>query len=122
MTKEQKLDTIKKIITKLIDSNNIIEGKYEMPYSNSSDDLADWKVKFNVKRIAIWPKTSEVGCRYSGTIYITMSDIRVGFDGDWEKMRYINDLPSWVEDDITEQILENVNNFLPMVCVDITFD
>ena len=122
MTKEEKLDKIKKIITKLIDSNNIIEGKYEMPYSNSSDDLADWKVKFNVKRIAIWPETSEVGCRYSGTIYITMSDIRVGFDGDWEKMRYISDLPSWVEDDVTEQILENVNDFLPMVCVDITFD
>jgi hypothetical protein len=122
MTKEEKLDKIKKIITKLIDSNNTMEGQYNMPYSHSDDDYADWKVSFNVKRIAIWPKTSEVGCRYSGTIYITMLDIRVGFDGKWEKMKYISDLPSWVEDDITEQILENVNDFLPMVCVDITFD
>jgi hypothetical protein len=122
MTKEEKLDKIKKIITKLIDSNNTMEGQYNMPYSHSDDDYADWKVSFNVKRIAIWPKTSEVGCRYSGTIYITMLDIRVGFDGEWEKMKYISDLPSWVEDDITEQILENVNDFLPMVCVDITFD
>ena len=121
---EKKIDKIKEILTKIINRNNIIEGKYEMPYSTSSDDLANWKVKFKVSDISLWRKNSrsEVGCSYSGSIYITMLDIRVGFDGDWEEMRYITDLPSWVEEDITEEIIENINNFLPMVCVDITFD
>ena len=122
MTKEEKLNRVKKIVTSIINSDNTMEGKYEMPYSTSSNDLADWKVKFNVKRIAIWPQDSEVGCRYSGTIYITMSDIIVGFDGNWEKMKYISDLPFWVQEDIEEYIVENINKLLPFVCVDIDFD
>jgi hypothetical protein len=121
MTKEDKLNKIKKIIFSIVNSNNTMEGKYSMPYSHSDDDYADWKVSFNVKRITIWPTDTEVFCRYSGTIYITMSDVIVGFEGDWDKVG-LGDLPSWVQDDIEEDILENLNKFLPMVCVDITFD
>jgi hypothetical protein len=51
-----------------------------------------------------------------------MSDIIVGFDGNWEKMKYISDLPSWVQEDIEEYIVENLNKILPFVCVDIDID
>jgi hypothetical protein len=34
----------------------------------------------------------------------------------------IGDLPSWVKDDIENKILDNIEQFLPMVCVDLTFN
>jgi hypothetical protein len=120
MTKEEKLDKIKKIITKLIDSNNIIEGKYEMPYSNSNDDLADWKVTLNVNRVSLWETENYDRCKYSGSIYLKV-DVMIRFEGDWEKMQ-IWDLPSWVKDDIEDNVLDNIENFLPVVCIDITFE
>jgi hypothetical protein len=45
----------------------------------------------------------------------------VGFEGDWEEYS-IWDLPGWVKDDIEDKILDNIEKFLPMVCVDLTFD
>jgi hypothetical protein len=30
-------------------------------------------------------------------------------------------LTSWVKDDVEDKILDNIDQFLPMVCVDLTF-
>jgi hypothetical protein len=45
----------------------------------------------------------------------------VGFNGDWEGKFNIWDLPSWVKDDVEDKILDNIDQFLPMVCSDLTF-
>ena len=120
MTKQEKIEKIAVLINKIVNSDNTMEGQYSMPYSHSEDDYADWKVKFKVKRVVIFPKDSEPGCKYSGTVYLDV-DVMVGFEGDWEEYG-MGDLPSWVQDDIEDKILNNVEQYLPMVCVDLTFD
>ena len=59
-------------------------------------------------------------CKYSGSVYLD-ADVMVGFEGEWEKYM-IEELPSWVKDDIEDKILNNIEQFLPMVCVDLTFN
>ena len=120
MTKQEKIEKIAVLINKIVNSDNTMEGQYSMPYSHSEDDYADWKVKFKVKRITIFPKDSEPGCKYSGTVYLK-ADVIVGFNGDWDDKFNIWDLPSWVKDDVEDKILDNIDQFLPMVCVDLTF-
>lgn len=120
MTKQEKIEKIAVLINKIVNSDNTMEGQYSMPYSHSEDDYADWKVKFKVKRVVIFPKDSEPGCKYSGTVYIDV-DVMVGFEGDWEEYG-MGDLPSWVQDDIEDKILDNIEQYLPMVCVDLTFN
>jgi hypothetical protein len=120
MTKQEKIEKIAVLINKIVNSDNTMEGQYSMPYSHSEDDYADWKVKFKVKRVVIFSKESEPGCNYSGTVYLDV-DVMVGFEGDWEEYG-MGDLPSWVQDDIEDKILNNIEQYLPMVCVDLTFD
>jgi hypothetical protein len=36
-------------------------------------------------------------------------------------LKYITDLPYWVEDDVKDSILDEIEKWLPMVCVDIDF-
>ena len=120
MTPKEKINKLDGLIRRIVNKDNKMEGKYTMPYSHSDDDYADWKIKFTVNRVVLFPKDSEPGCKYSGTIYLD-SDVMVGFEGDWEKYM-IGDLPSWVKEDIENKILDNIEQFLPMVCVDLTFN
>ena len=120
MTPKEKIDKLDGLIRRIVNKDNKMEGQYSMPYSTSEDDYADWKVEFKVSRISLWETEKYVGCKYSGTIYLE-ADVMVGFEGNWEEYG-IGDLPSWVKDDIEDKILNNIEQFLPMVCVDLTFD
>ena len=120
MTPEEKIDKLKVLIRRIVDKDNKMEGQYSMPYSDSSDDYADWKVEFEVNTVKLWETEKHNRCKYSGSVYID-ADVMVGFEGDWEKFA-IFDLPSWVKDDIEDKILDNIERFLPMVCVDLTFN
>jgi hypothetical protein len=120
MDTEDKINKLAELIRRIVDKDNKMEGQYSMPYSTSEDDYADWKVTFKVTRVSLWEVTKYKRCKYDGTVYID-SYVMVGFEGDWEKAK-IYDLPSWVKDDVEEKILNNIENFLPMLCVDITFN
>jgi hypothetical protein len=120
MTPEEKIDKLKKLIRRIVNNDNKMEGQYSMPYSTNSNDYADWKVELEVNTVKLWETEKYNKCKYSGSVYID-ADIMVGFEGDWEKYM-IGDLPSWVKDDIEDKILDNIEKFLPMVCVDITFN
>jgi hypothetical protein len=120
MTPEEKIDKLKKLIRRIVNNDNKMEGQYSMPYSTRSDDYADWKVEFKVDKISLWETKKYDRCRYSGSVYLNL-DVMVGFEGDWEEFK-IWDLPSWVKDDIEDKILDNIEKFLPMVCVDLTFN
>ena len=120
MTPKEKINKLGELIRRIVNKDNKMEGHYSMPYSEADDDYADWKIKFTVNRVVLFPKDSEPGCKYSGTVYLK-ADVMVGFEGDWEEYG-IWDLPSWVKDDIENKILDNIGQFLPMVCVDLTFN
>jgi hypothetical protein len=120
MTPEEKIDKLKKLIRRIVNNDNKMEGQYSMPYSTNNDDYADWKVELEVNTVKLWETEKYNRCKYSGSLYLD-ADVMVGFEGDWEKFN-IFDLPSWVKDDIEDKILDNIEKFLPMVCVDLTFN
>jgi hypothetical protein len=118
---DKKIESIKKNIIRLFDDVMTMEGQYEMPYSTSSDDYADWSVTYKIGKISIWETEKYERCQYSGTIYLEPIEIKVGHQGDWEYMKYVSDLPSWVEDDIKDSILDEIETWFPNVCMDIDF-
>jgi len=118
---DRKIESIKKNIVKLFDEVMIKEGQYSMPYSTSSDDYADWSVTYKIDKVSLHNVTQYKRCQYGGTIYLNPIEIKVGHQGDWEYMKYITDLPSWIEDDIKDSILDEVETWLPNVCVDVDF-
>jgi hypothetical protein len=121
MTPEEKIDKLDGLIRRIVNKDNKMEGQYSMPYSTADDDYADWRVEFKVDKVSLWETEKYDGCKYSGSVYIKIN-IMIGFEGDWEKFNYITDLPSWVQDDIEDKILDNIEQFIPMVCVDLTFN
>jgi hypothetical protein len=116
---DDKIKKLGKLIRKIVDKDNKMEGQYSMPYSTSEDEYADWKVTFKVTRISLWESKEHNECKYEASVYIK-ADVMIGFEGDWEEFK-IWDLPSWVKDDIEDKILNNIDQFLPMVCADLTF-
>ena len=118
---DRKIESIKKNIVKLFDEVMTKEGQYSMPYSTSSDDYADWSVTYKIGNVSLWGTKEYQRCKYSGTIYLEPIEIKVGFEGDWDYMKYVSDLPSWIEDDIKDSILDEVETWLPNVCVDVDF-
>lgn len=114
------MDKLKFIINKIIEKNNEMTGRYMMPYSEANDDYADWKVSLKFKRVNIWKTEKYNRCKYSGSLYLD-TNVIIGFEGDWEKST-LWDLPSWVIDDIRDKVLDDIEKFLPMVCVDLTFN
>ena len=103
---DKKIESIKKNIVKLFDEVTTMEGQYSMPYSSADDDYADWSVTYKIDRVSLWETEKYARCKYSGTIYLEPIEIKVGFEGDWDYLKYISDLPSWVEDDIKDSILD----------------
>ena len=59
MDTENKINKLAELIRQIVDKDNKMEGQYTMPYSHSDDDYADWKIKFTVNRVVIFPKDSE---------------------------------------------------------------
>jgi hypothetical protein len=118
---DRKIESIKKNIVKLFDDVMTMEGQYSMPYSSADDDYADWSVIFKIGKVALWETEKYQSCKYSGTIYLEPIEIKVGFEGDWDYLKYVSDLPSWVEDDIKDSILDEVETWFPNVCLDVDF-
>jgi hypothetical protein len=116
---DKKINAIKNNIIKLFDDVMTMEGQYSMPYSTRSDDYADWSVTYKIGKVNLWNVTQYKRCQYGGTIYLELIEIKVGHQGDWEYMRYISELPSWVEDNIKDSILDEVELYFPNVCVDV---
>jgi hypothetical protein len=118
---DRKIESIKKNIVKLFDEVMTKEGQYSMPYSTSDDDMVEWSVTYKIDKVSLWETKKYQRCKYSGTIYLEPIEIKVGFEGDWDYLKYVSDLPSWIEDDIKDSILDEVETWLPNVCADVDF-
>ena len=118
---DRKIELIKKNIIRLFDDVITKEGQYSMPYSSADDDYADWSVTYKIGKVALWETEKHQMCKYSGTIYLEPIEIKVGFEGDWDYLKYVSDLPSWVEDDIKDSILDEIEMWFPNVCLDVDF-
>ena len=118
---DRKIESIKKNIIRLFDDVTTMEGQYSMPYSSADDDYADWSVTYKIDRVSLWETERYKRCQYGGTVYLELIEVKVGFEGNWEYMERITDLPSWIEDDVKDSILDGVETWFPNVCVDVDF-
>ena len=123
-------DKLKDIIIKIIGNESSYKGWYSLPYSDSNDEKVDWYVEYKIKDIKLW-KPNDEELRFclkntliTGTIYITITKILVGFEetNDWERLYNEHDLPSWCWDDLQENILNELETLIPQLCVDIEMD
>ena len=115
--KNNKIESIQKNIINLFDDIMTTTGVYNIPYSE--DDYVNFSVSYKINRAVIWETINYSRCKYSGTIYLSIIDVIVGSGDDREKMDSLSDLPSWVEDDIKDEILDEIEKWLPNVCVDV---
>ena len=97
------------------------KGKYLMPYTDK-DDYVDFVISYHVTRASLW-KSNGKHCMYEGTVYVKIDKIMVGFEGtdDWENVRKIQNLPSWVEDDFKD-LIQNELNMFDNICMDVDYD
>jgi hypothetical protein len=117
---DKRTNAVKNNILRLLDDVMVKEGQYMMPYS-SGEDYADWSVTYKIDKVSLWETEKSQRCKYSGTIYLEPIEIKVGFEGDWEYMKHITDLPSWIEDEISDSILDEVERYFSNVCLDVDF-
>ncbi len=118
---DKKIESIKKNLVILFDEVMVKEGQYSMPYSSRSDDYADWSVTYKIDKVNLHNVTRYKRCQYGGTIYLELIEVKVGFEGNWEYVKYITDLPSWVGDDIKDSMIDEIENWFPNLCVDVDF-
>jgi len=98
------------------------KGRYSLPYSDSNDDMVDFIITYHVTKVKLWKTlTPQFSCVFEGTIYISIDNVSVGFEGtdDWETA-HIHDLPSWVEEDFKYSIEDELKIF--PICVDVDYD
>lgn len=120
------VDRFKSIITKLINDKPTHQGSYTMPYTDN-DDMVDWHVEYVVKNVELWkPNERELSlCEqdtlYTGTVYINVNRILVGFEetDEWERGHGEDDLPSWCWDDVQENVMNTIEQMLPQICIDV---
>ena len=119
---DKRITAIKNNIIRLFDDVMTMGGQYSMPYSFADDDYADWSVIYKIGKVSIWETEKYNNCKYSGTIYLEPIEVKVGFEGEWDYLRSISELPSWIGDDIKDSILDEIERYFSNVCVDVDFN
>jgi len=117
--KDGSFGKIKKLVLATIENVLVTSGM--MPYSSADDEYVDFIIKYHIDRVSLW-KGDGKHCQYEGTIYVTVEDVIVGFEGtdDWERGYRVYDLPSWVEDDFKDSIQSEVEIY-GKLCLDVDY-
>jgi hypothetical protein len=109
------------IIKNTLKGEKEFKGKYLMHYTDK-DDYVDFVISYHVTRVSLW-KSNGKHCQYEGVVYVKIDKIMVGFEGtnDWESVRRIQYLPSWVEDEFKDLIQDELDIF-DNICMDVDYD
>lgn len=124
-SKSKSTEKYLQLLKNTLEGDRQFTGWYSMPYSTSDEDKVDVIVKYHVNRISLWkesPKPKFGNCQYGGTVFLKLDDVKVGFEhlDDWESA-HIHDLPSWLEDDFKDSILNELSIY-QNICLDIDYD
>jgi hypothetical protein len=109
------------IIKHTLKGDREFKGKYLMPYTDK-DDYVDFIINYHVTRVSLW-KSNGKHCQYEGVVYVKIDKIMVGFEGtnDWEEVRRIQYLPSWVEDEFKD-LIQNELSVFDNICMDVDYE
>jgi len=103
------------LINKLIDPEK--EYTHSDSFYNSYDEVSfDVIIYYKIKLMDVYKNESDMG--YSVKLLVDTQRILVGIERDdtWESMEK-DDIPSWIFDNIQDEILDKFDNFLPSVYV-----
>jgi len=103
------------LINKLIDPEK--EYTHSDSFYNSYDDVSfDVMIHYKIKLMDVYKNESDMG--YSVKLLVDTQRILVGIERDdtWESMEK-DDIPSWIFDNIQDEIIDKFDNFLPSVYV-----
>ena len=103
------------LINKLIDPEK--EYTHSDSFYNSYDDVSfDVMIYYKIKLMDVYKNESPMG--YSVKLLVDIQRILVGIERDdtWESMEK-DDIPSWIFDNIQDEIIDKFDNFLPSVYV-----
>ena len=109
------------IIKNTLKGDREFKGKYLMPYTDK-DDYVDFIINYHVTKVSLW-KSNGKHCQYEGVVYVKIDKIMVGFEGtnDWEEVRRIQYLPSWVEDEFKD-LIQNELSVFDNICMDVDYE
>jgi hypothetical protein len=121
-TKDKGSEKYLEIIKHTLKGDRDFTGKYLMPYSDNDDDYVDFIINYHIDKVSLW-KSNGKHCQYEGVVYVKIDKIIVGFEGtnDWEDVRRIQYLPSWVEDEFKDSI-QNELDIYDNICMDIDYN
>ena len=108
------------LIKKNLEGKREFEGDYSMPYSSSDEDRVDVYIEYHISKASLW-KSNGKHCQYEGVLEVTFDRLLVGFKhlDEWESA-HIHDLPSWMEDDFKDSILDEIDMY-ENICMDIDY-
>jgi hypothetical protein len=108
------------LIKKTLEGKREFEGDYSMPYSSSDEDRVDVYIEYHISKASLW-KSNGKHCQYEGVLEVTFDRLLVGFKhlDEWETA-HIHDLPSWMEDNFKDSILDEIDMY-ENICMDIDY-
>ena len=108
------------LIKKNLEGKREFEGDYSMPYSSSDEDRVDVYIEYHISKASLW-KSNGKHCQYEGLLEVTFDRLLVGFKhlDEWESA-HIHDLPSWMEDNFKDSILDEIDMY-ENICMDIDY-
>ena len=90
---------------------------YEGWYSDYDENGIDFKITYELSKLKI--RKGEDECMYECVADVNITEIlqRHPEDNEWVRFHYADDLPSYIIDELIEDILVEFEDLLPQVCL-----
>ena len=122
METDNNLNKTLNLIHSFLKGKHWYEDWYSMPYSDSNDDVVDFKIQYRIEKVSLWKSKEDFDCLYEGTVYIEPISLSLGVNDEWEHGFKQHDIYERNWDDLGDKLVEDILTYLPHVCVDYSFN
>lgn len=122
MKTDKNLNKTIELIHSLLKGKQWYENWYNTPYSDSEDDHIEFKIQYRIKKVSLWKTKDGDKCLYEGTIYIEPISLSKGMNDVWVHNFKQHDIYEFCWEDLGDEIIENINVYLPQACLDYDFE
>lgn len=95
----------------------IFNTTYNTPFAED-DSYVDVKILYSIPEINLWKKDDT----YEGTIYILVEKIILSLGRYSDQVYGYHDIPTWIWDDLLDNLADNINDWNLPVEVDFTLE
>lgn len=117
MEPDKYLEKTIKIVKQFFKTQKEFRGSFTQTYDDQ--DMVDFIITFKVTKFDIHRIKGDDYCRYEGNFYVDIDEVLIGIEetDSWETTE-MYDLPSYVEDDLIQDISHELYQIIPFVCMD----